>query len=146
MAAPGASCEPSKIMLRTTWPADLSRLRGPFLVPTPETGSTSGRVASRCICQETIWPPWCGVLVAAHTHRLSGGAPRARLQPHTRPCSRAQRGAGRPARHRYLLILFHTLQGKLGHRASWSNRKDMGVGHEQERRKWKFKKNLSSGK
>ena len=31
--------------------------------------------------------------------------------------------------HRYLLILIHTIQEKLGHRTSWSNHKDMGVGH-----------------
>lgn len=44
--------------------------------------------------------------------------------------------------NRYLLILIHAIQEKLGHRAFWSNQKDMGVGHGQKERKWNFKKSV----
>lgn len=89
---------------------------------------------------QTALPPWVPVFWWA----CSGQAGEPVLRPLTaRALIPEHRGAGPGSlQHRYLLILIHTIQEKLGCRAFWSNHKDMGVGHEQEGRKWNFKKSV----
>lgn len=118
--------------------------------PTSETGNVPGRVPPspppRCaLSLGRFFPRWVLAAWGARTqHGLVAGSPGSRAaRPRTTraPVPERREAPGRVMlRHRYLLILIFTIQEKLGHRAFWSIRKDVGVG--QRGRKWDFKKSV----
>lgn len=138
----------TKNQVVTTWPANSSRLKEPLPCPHPWDWQLQGGCLLGVLALEGISPPGAHILVGLHCtqqRHVQQKSPCAKpaQPPTTRALIPEQRGAGQVMlQHRDLLILIHTIQEKLGHRAFWSNHKDMGVGHEQQRRKWNFKKSV----
>lgn len=143
-----SSCGPHtpKIHLGTQdrWSPSLLHLH-----PAPEAGHTPGRAPSRCMSPSTQAPEGSflsGDLMGpqtTQTHRAEELAHTRATWPYT---TRALIPEFREApgqamlQDRYLLILIHMIQEKLGHRVFWSNHKGMGVGPRQGEKEMEFLK------